>query len=201
MAYGQRDPIFRLLPRKKGHLGVWRQHSRFFRHGVGMRLGVIRHDKDRRCALTYEIARHTENEIIIFPVHFSEEGRAHFHCDIRPPLAQRWCPVLHVVPIEKVGHFGPEATWHRWHGGYDALGSTLQHSPDEGAADAKAEHHEPVDPQMIHQSELVVAIRIPWPIDLHRARGPAAGGVPQIHRYTSVFVTEYGHRVEWRPFG
>src|SRR5215471_19355325 len=43
MAYGQRNSILPLLPWEKSHLRVRREHCRFLRHSIGMRLGVIRH--------------------------------------------------------------------------------------------------------------------------------------------------------------
>ncbi len=200
MAYGQRNSILRLLPRKEGHLRVRSEHCRFFCHGKGMRLGVIRHDKDRSFAPAYEITRHAEHEVIILVVHFPEESRARFHRDVGSLLAQRGRPVLHVVPVEEVRHFRPKAAWHGGHGSDDALGRPLQHFPDEGTADAKTEDQKLADPQMIHQSELVVGIRIPWPVDLHWTVGTSTVGVPQIHRDASVLVAEDSHRVEGRFF-
>src|SRR5215467_423816 len=123
-----------------------------------MRLGIIRHDKHRRCAPTYEIARHAEDEIIVLVVHFLEESRARLHGDIGPRLTECRRPILHVIPIKKVWHFGPKSTRHGWHGSDDTLGRPLQHFPDEGAADAKAEYHELLDPQVIHQADLVVGV-------------------------------------------
>src|SRR5262252_4421882 len=100
-----------------------------------MRLGIIRHDKDRRPAPTHEIARHAEYEVIILVVHFLEESRARLHRDIGPLLAERRRPILHVVPIKKIRHFGPKATRHRWHPSDDTIGRSLQHFPDEGTTD------------------------------------------------------------------
>ena len=38
-----------------------------------------------------------------------------------------------------------------------------------GPADAKTVHHELVDAEMIHQSEMIVGVGIPGPIGLERA--------------------------------
>jgi hypothetical protein len=63
------------------------------------------------------------------------------------------------------------------HGRHNAVGRPLQHVPDEGAADAEAQHHEFPDAQVIHHPELVVGVRIPRAVDLERAGGLAAVGV------------------------
>ena len=57
----------------------------------------------------------------------------------------------------------------RQHGRDDAIGRALQQIPDEGSADAEAEHHELIDAEMIHQTELIVGVGIPGTLDLERA--------------------------------
>src|SRR5262249_14074 len=57
-------------------------------------------------------------------------------------------------------------------------------------ADAETHDHELVDPQMIHQAELVVGIGFPWAVDLNRPGGLAVGRVTQVCRYTAVLSFE-----------
>ena len=78
----------------------------------------------------------------------------------------------------------------------DALGCPLQQVPDEGAADAEAQHQELPDAQVIHQAELVVGVCVPGPVDLERAGGLAAVGVAQVCRDTAVLVLELLDRVD-----
>ena len=65
-----------------------------------------------------------------------------------------------------------------------------------GTADAEAHHHELVDAQVIHQTEMVVGVRIPRPVDLERAGGLAAVGVAQVRRDAAVLALELLDRVE-----
>jgi hypothetical protein len=50
--------------------------------------------------------------------------------------------------------------------GGNPIGYAFQETPDERPANAEAHHEELVDPQMIHQAELVVGIGLPRPLDL-----------------------------------
>jgi hypothetical protein len=75
--------------------------------------------------------------------------------------------------------------------GDHAVGRALQQVPDEGAADAEAHHHEPVDAQVIHDAELIVGEGIPRPIDLERAIGRS-----QVGGDAAILVLELVDRVE-----
>ena len=54
--------------------------------------------------------------------------------------------------VEKVAHLRARATGLRQHGRDDAIGRALQQVPDQGAADAEAQHHELVDAQVVHEA-------------------------------------------------
>src|ERR1700676_351727 len=51
---------------------------------------------------------------------------------------------------------------------------------------------------MIHQSELVVGVGLPWPVDLDRAGGLAAGGVAQVRCDATILTLELLNGVEGR---
>ncbi len=120
-------------------------------------------------AVAHEIARHGEDEVGIGAVHLVEKGVDHRHRDIRPALAQRRAPAFDVVLVEEVGQLRAEAARLRQHGGRDAPGRSPQQVPDEGAADAEAQHQELADAQMIHQAEMVVGVGVPRSVDFERA--------------------------------
>src|SRR6266851_4166634 len=54
---------------------------------------------------------------------------------------------------------------------------------------------------MINQSELVVGVGIPRPVDLDRASGLAAGGVAQVRRDAAILSLELLNGVEGRVAG
>src|SRR6266581_2017662 len=54
---------------------------------------------------------------------------------------------------------------------------------------------------MINQSELVVGVGIPRPVDLDRAGGLSAGGVAQIRRDAAILSLELFDRVKGRVAG
>src|SRR5207302_9275717 len=68
--------------------------------------------------------------------------------------------------------------------------------PDEGAADAEAHHHEPIDAQVVHQTDLVIGVGIPRPVDLERAGGMAVIGIAQVRRDAAVLSLELLDRIE-----
>ena len=76
------------------------------------------------------------------------------------------------------------------------FGRPPQEVPDEGAADAEAHHHELLDAQVIHQTEMVVGIGIPRPVDLERAGGLPAVSVAQVRRDAAELSLELLDRVE-----
>src|SRR4029077_6032297 len=65
-------------------------------------------------------------------------------------------------------------------------------------ANAETHHRELVDPQMVHQAELIVGIGFPRPVDFARTSRLAAGGVAQVRRDTAVLPLELLDRVERR---
>jgi len=60
----------------------------------------------------------------------------------------------------------------------------------------KHQHHELVDAQMIHQTELVIGIGIPRPVDFERAGRLAGIGVAQVRVDAAVLALELLDRVE-----
>ncbi len=86
----------------------------------------------------------------------------------------------HIGVVEKVAHLRTRSAGLRQHGCDNTIRRPPQEVPDEGAADAEAQHHELLDAQVIHQTELVIGMRIPRPVDLERAGGLAAIGVAQV---------------------
>src|SRR6202161_4959151 len=54
---------------------------------------------------------------------------------------------------------------------------------------------------MIHQTELVVGVGIPRPVDLDRADGLAAGGVAQVRCDAAILSLEFLNGVEGRVAG
>ena len=67
-------------------------------------------------------------------------------------------------------------------GGDDAVRRPLHQLPGKAAADAVAHEEELVDPEVIHQPELVVGEGAPGGVDRDRAAGLAAVGVALVHR-------------------
>ncbi len=76
-------------------------------------------------------------------------------------------------------------------GGDDPVARLFQQVPDHWAGDAEAHHHEPVDPEMVHQAELVVGEAIPCPLDLERALRLATIGVAQVQRDDAIGIAEF----------
>ncbi len=62
----------------------------------------------------------------------------------------------------------------------------------------KPHHHETLDAEMIHQAKLILGVRVPGSIDLHRAGRLAAIGIAQIRRDAAIFSAKLLHRVERR---
>ena len=147
---------------------------------------IIGQDQHRRLAIAHEIARHREDEVGVGAVHLGQEFVDHLHRDVGPALDQLRPPALHVVVVEQVAHLRARPAGLRQHGGDDAIRRPLQQIPDQGAANAKAQHHELVDAQMIHQAELVIGVGIPGTVDLERAGGLAGIGVAQVESDAAV---------------
>jgi hypothetical protein len=163
-----------------------------------MRGNIIGQDQDRRATVANEIARHRENEIGVGAIHPGQKFFSLLHADVGPPFHELGSPAFHVVGVEQVAHLGPRAGRLRQHGGHDTIRRPLQEIPDHGTADAEAEHHEPVDAQIIHQPELVIGVGVPWAIDLEGARRLAAIGVAEINADAAVLAFELVHGLERR---
>jgi hypothetical protein len=106
-----------------------------------VRWDVVRQDQDRRLAGAHEVARHGVDEVGALGVHVGEKVVHHLHRDVRPARAERWTPALHVILVGEIGQLRTEPAGLRQYGRDDALGRPLQQVPDEGAADAEAQHH------------------------------------------------------------
>ena len=171
----------------------------FHGDGVRVRRDIVGQDQHRRLAIAHEIARHREDEVGIGAVHLGEELVDRLHRDVGPLRDQRRAPALHIGLVEQVAHLRTRPAGLRQHGRDDPVGRALQQVPDEGAADAEAHHHELVDAQVIHQTELVVGVGVPGPVDLERAGGLAAVGIAQVRRDAAVLSLELLDRVEGTP--
>ena len=54
--------------------------------------------------------------------------------------------------------------------GDNAVGRPLHQLPGKAAADAVADEEEPLDPEVVHQAELVIGERVPWVVDRDQGR-------------------------------
>src|SRR5207248_1919190 len=72
----------------------------------------------------------------------------------------------------------------------------LNQVPDKGLADAVAQHHEPLDAEMVHQADMVIGEGIPRPVDLQRTGGLAGVGVAQVGADAAQAVLEFLHGIE-----
>src|SRR5882672_1925519 len=95
-----------------------------------------------------------------------------------------------------VGQLRPESARLRQHGSDDTVGCPLQKVPNQGTTDAEAHYHELLDPQVIHQTDMVIGIGIPRPIDLERAGGLPAIGVAHVGEDAAVFSLELFDRIK-----
>src|SRR3984957_4457408 len=149
LAHRQRYPLLGFLPRIDADFGLWRKHRAFHCDGVGMRGDVVWKDEDGRLAAAHKIASYAQDEVV-GAIHFGQKLADRFHGDLRPALDQFRTPIRHTVVVEDRGHLWPEPNWLRRHGGDNTIRRPLQQIPDEGAADTEPQHHELVDPQVIH---------------------------------------------------
>src|SRR5262245_13574879 len=83
-------------------------------------------------------------------------------------------------------------------GSDDTIRCPLQKVPNQGASNAEAHHHELVDSQMIHHTDMIIGIGIPRPIDLERAGGLAVIGVTHVREDAAVLSLELLDRIK-RP--
>ena len=77
----------------------------------------------------------------------------------------------------------------------------LQQVPDEGPANAEAQHHEAVNAKGIHQTDLVIGEGVLWPVNLERARGPAVVGIARVQGNTAGLPGEFRDGIERRDAG
>ncbi len=201
LAHGEGNALLGLLPGKHRHLGFRREHRGLHGDRVGMRRNVVGHDQHRRLAVAHEIARHREDEIGVGAVHPRQKLVDRIHADLGPALDELGAPALHVAFVEMVARLRARAARLRQHGRHHAIGRALDEIPDEGAADAEADHHELVDAEVIHHAEVVVGEGIPGSFGLERACGLAALGVAQVGRDATVLALELLDRVERRAGG
>src|SRR5262249_13785550 len=117
---------------------------------------------------------------------------------VGPPLQEVGDPVLLAMPIHDGGVFWPMADALAEDGGDDAVRRPLHQLPGKAAADAVAHVEELVDPEVIHQPELVVGERLPGVVDRHGAGGLATIGVALVHRDAAEVLRELLHRVDHR---
>src|SRR5436309_2699020 len=174
------DLLWVRLPRIDADLRIGREMRAFQRDGVGVRRHVVWQYENRRPAVAHEVACYGKHEVGVAAVHLVEKAAGDVHCDVGAAFDQCGRPALDVVLVEQVGHRRAEAARLRQYGGDDAAGGPLQQVPDEGAADAEAQHHELPDAEVIHQTDMIVGIGVPRPVDLEGAGGLAAIGVAQI---------------------
>ena len=130
--------------------------------------GVIRQDQYGRLTTAHEIARHGEDEVGVGAEHPVQESVGHFLRDVGRRLTTSPAPTRSFGCRSRRWAAPPEPDRVRRHRRDDAIRGPLYEVPDEGSRNAEAEHHELVDAQVIHQTEVVVSIGIPRPVDLER---------------------------------
>src|SRR4029453_7053742 len=118
--------------------------------------GVIRQDQDRRLTTLHEVARHREHEVRVVAKHSVQESGGHFSRDLGTALHQ-WCgPPGRLTLVKGVRQLRSEPDRLRWYCGNDAIWRSFYEVPDEGTRNAEAKHHELVDPEVVHQTEVVI---------------------------------------------
>ena len=156
MAHRQGNPLLGLLPWVHAHFGLRREHRGLHGDGVRMRRDIVRQDQDGRLTLTHEIACHGVDEVRVAAVHLGQKFFDCLHRDLGAALEQLRSPAGHAAIVHDIGHLRPEPDGLCLHGGDNTIGCPLDEVPDEGATNAETQHHELVDAQVIHQTELVI---------------------------------------------
>src|SRR5437763_11041280 len=95
-----------------------------------------------------------------------------------------------------VGQLRPESARLRQHGSDDTVGCPLQKVPNQRTTNTEAHYQELVDPQVIHQTDMVIGIGIPRSIDLERAGRLPAIGVAHIREDAAIFSLELFDRIK-----
>ncbi len=145
LAHRQGNPLLGLFPGEHAHFGLRSEHRGLHGDGVWMRRDIIGQDQYRRLAITHEIACDGKNEVGVGAVHAGQKFVDHLDRDVGPAACQRRAPGLHIAFVEKVAHLRARPARLREHGRNDTIGRSPQKVPDEGAANAEAQHHELVD--------------------------------------------------------
>src|SRR5262249_44915871 len=148
-----------------------------------------RQHQHRRLTVLYEVARHREHEVRVVAEHLRQELVGHGRRDVGAPFYEFRSPPGGLTLVQRVRQLWPESDRLRRNSRDDAIGRALDEIPDKGSRDAEAEDHELVDPQVIHQTDVVVGVRIPRTIDLERA-GRLTGRVAQVSVNTAELVLE-----------
>ena len=194
LAHRQGNPLLGLFPREHAHFGLRREHRGLHGDGVWMRGDIVGQDQYRRLAIAtkwrvtvktksglmrYIFVRNLSTISIVTSGRRSSAGPQPSCC-----LRRRG----------RASPGGPAGL--RQHGRDHTIGRAPQKVPDEGAANAETHHHELVDAQVIHHTEMVVGICIPRPVDLERAGGLAGIGVAQVRRDAAILSLELRDRVK-----
>ena len=161
-----------------------------------MRRDIVRQDQYGCLAMAHEVAAYREDKIGIGAVHLGQIFLDHVHSDFGTALHQVRTPPRHAAVVKERGHLRAEPDRLRQHGRDHAIGRPLQKVPDKWAANAEAHHHKLVDAQMVHQTELVVCVCIPGPVDLQRPRGLTGIGIAQVRRNAAVLALELPEAVK-----
>ena len=196
VAQGEGNFLIVLFPGIEADLGVRRQQRRLHRRRVGVRGDVVWQNQHRCWAIPHKVAVDGEDEIRPLRVHVVEEFRGHLHSDLGPPLDELGRPAVDVVVVVDVRMAGDIAAWVHQCGGGNPVTRLFQQVPDHRAADAKAQHHEPVNVEVVHQAELVVGEAVPGPVDLQWALRPAIFGVAQVQGDDAIGIAEFLQGIE-----
>ena len=158
LAHRQGNPLLGLLPREHAHFGVWREHRGLHGDRIRMHRNVIRQDQygvwQLRTKSRVTVKTKSAPVTNMFVIYCSTTSMGMSGRRLTKSGAQ---PVL-LMPYIPVGILRPEPDGLRQNARDHAIGCPLQKIPDEWAADAEAHHHELIDAQMIHQTELVIGV-------------------------------------------
>ena len=147
------------LPRVHRDLGVRRQRGDIDRGLQRMRRDVIRQHQDRCVAVPHEVARHAVQKIGLHDVEVVQVCLDRVQRHVGPPREEVGDPAL-LCRYMTVGSSGRWPTL--WQKTTAATRSgALQQRPGKAATNAVAHVEELVDPEVIHEPELVVGERLP----------------------------------------
>src|SRR5262245_50787351 len=200
LAYCERDSFLGLLPREHAYLGVRRKHRALHGDGVWVRGNFVRQHQNRVLARAHELARHREDEVGIGLEHPNHELLGHLYRDVGTLGGNlRWPSLPECTRVVPVAHLRTPAHRLRHHGCCNPIRRALQQTPDEGTANTETHHHELVDSQVIHETELVVGVRLSRPVDFNRTGRLAGWRIAQVRRDAAVLAFEIADRIEGIP--